>query len=579
MNRRLFLQGLLSAGALAGIGISASPPSAGATFAGPADDHVLVVIMMNGGNDGLDMVIPATNSHYQTARGALALGPSPLPVNESLWFHENLPGISARFGAGEVAVVQGISDIPPDLSHFESMARWMSGHSSGVTPTGWLGRWNDDANTGDFDIVNIGDAGIPRHLRGTETEAVGLPSAGIIVSPYATPWATPYFDQLVSLGAAGAGGGLRDHMASAMANAIGAGAVMTPVLGGAPASGLQRDMTIAANAINLDVGIRVASVSFGDFDTHQAHPDTHPGLMLELDQAIAAFYATLNPALVEKVIIMTVSEFGRSFTANDSAGLDHGTASTSLVIGPNVKGGLYGAQPSFTDLDVAGDLKPEVDFRSLYGSVITDWLGGDSSAILGGAYENLDIFEPVNVIPTNPNDACANPTIVGVLNPGETGAVIYGTRGDDVILGTSGQDEIHGRLGDDIICGGGGDDLLIGGDGDDVLFGQGGSDLLSGGRGNDVAYGNSGNDRIRGGGGNDRLYGHGGADRIAGHSGNDVIHGNDGNDWLSGALGNDVVSGGGGDDEVHGGQGDDNVSGGDGNDLVYGGPGTNVIEP
>ena len=115
-------------------------------------------------------------------------------------------------------------------------------------------------------------------------------------------------------------------------------------------------------------------------------------MMLEFDQAVSAFYAHLGPAFVDRVSIMTFSEFGRSWTRNDSAGIDHGTSSTALVIGAGVQGGLYGSQPDFDDLDRNGDLHATVDFRSYYSTVLDGWLGADSREVIGAQFEDLGIF-------------------------------------------------------------------------------------------------------------------------------------------------------------------------------------------
>lgn len=586
-SRRRFLQGALAAGAMSTIPMWMFADRAEASPLGP-DERVLVIFLLAGGNDGLNMVIPATDGRYQDARGDLAIAAEDaLPMEGGLFLHPNMSNVASLYAAGEVAVVQGVGDPADDLSHFSSMARWMNGSSAGpqgLAPTGWVGRYLDNANLGQYAGIAIGDGGIPLHMRGDVSEITALPSGGSLLGAdtnlplnAASAVFTQIRDGDTGLGFWG------ETVAAAFGDAVDAAQTVTPIYadGLDDGYGIVRTMQLAGRLINLDVGTRILTVTLGGFDQHDEQLGTHAGRLLLVDQGIAAFFSTLDPAFADRVTMMTFSEFGRSFTANDSLGTDHGTASTSLVIGAPVRGGIYGEQPSFNParLDNNGDLQHTVDFRSVYATMIDDWIGGDSVPVLGAQYETIsNLFLAPDAIPTNPGDACANPTIVGVLEPGQTGAVIYGTAGDDVIVGTSGQDEIHGRSGNDIICAGPGNDLVIGGGGDDVLFGEGGADLLSGGTGHDVAYGNSGGDRIRGGAGNDRLFGNSGADRIAGHGGDDIIHGNQDNDWLSGGLGKDTLFGGDGTDEVHGGQDDDSLFGGAGTDSLFGGPGQNVVE-
>ncbi|MCU1360417.1 MAG: hypothetical protein JWN99_1706, partial [Ilumatobacteraceae bacterium] len=111
-----------------------------------------------------------------------------------------------------------------------------------------------------------------------------------------------------------------------------------------------------------------------------------------LDSAIQAFSATVSPAYLDRITIMTMSEFGRTSFSNDSGGTDHGTASSMFVIGTRVKGGLYGAQPSLAGLQEWDRLEYNVNFRSVIGTVLDGWMGGGGSTILNGNFENLGFF-------------------------------------------------------------------------------------------------------------------------------------------------------------------------------------------
>src|SRR5205823_15048156 len=108
--------------------------------------------------------------------------------------------------------------------------------------------------------------------------------------------------------------------------------------------------------------------------------------------AIEAFYGALGSNHVNRVVLMTMSEFGRRLRRNDSNGTDHGTASTLLVIGNRVRGGLHGDPPDLAHPDRNGNLVATVDFRSVYASVLGGWLGADPTQVLGAAYPALDLF-------------------------------------------------------------------------------------------------------------------------------------------------------------------------------------------
>ena len=177
MTRRRFLQLALASGVVA-----ATPPVllAGAreVEAAPlgASDGVLIVVLMAGGNDGLNTLIPFNDGAYHDAYGPLAFGGDRvLPISGSLGLHPNLLGVKARYDAGKVALIEGVGYPNPNLSHFESMATWMSGWAGGIASTGWLGRYLSGlGNTDPFTGIVFDDA-VPLSLRGPSTSALTLP--------------------------------------------------------------------------------------------------------------------------------------------------------------------------------------------------------------------------------------------------------------------------------------------------------------------------------------------------------------------------------------------------------------------
>src|SRR5207244_5974314 len=125
--------------------------------------------------------------------------------------------------------------------------------------------------------------------------------------------------------------------------------------------------------------------------THAGQIGSHDRLMAVVNQAIAAFVADLKQqGNFERVLLMTFSEFGRRVAENANNGTDHGTAAPMFLLGGRVKPGLFGKQPSLTDLD-NGDLKFNIDFRSVYASVLDNWLGAPSQLVLGRKFSTLPI--------------------------------------------------------------------------------------------------------------------------------------------------------------------------------------------
>jgi hypothetical protein len=224
-------------------------------------------------------------------------------------------------------------------------------------------------------------------------------------------WMPPVYDAVRAMGRNSTGRGrladlIADTNSSAVSLARRLSAAYRPAL---PTTRLVPDLTLAARLINLDLGLRVVSCSHGSYDLHDGHGYSYPILLGELDDAIDAFFTTLDPAFHDRVTLMTFSEFGRTVRANGSGGTDHGTAAPMLVIGEKVKGGLYGAQPRLDQLTTNGDLRVQVDYRSVYASVIDGWLAGGSSTILGGTFPNLGLFKTQPGGPSAPPPGTPNP--------------------------------------------------------------------------------------------------------------------------------------------------------------------------
>jgi uncharacterized protein (DUF1501 family) len=156
-----------------------------------------------------------------------------------------------------------------------------------------------------------------------------------------------------------------------------------------PKTGLARDMQLVAKLLSGGAATRVFYTQVGGFDDHANEKDQHARVLKEVDGAIGAFYDDLAAlGMQDRVVTAVFSEFGRRVKENGSGGTDHGTAAPMFVVGGRVKGGLYGDYPSLSNLD-NGDLKYDVDFRSVYYTLVDNWLKGDAQGVLGKTYEKL----------------------------------------------------------------------------------------------------------------------------------------------------------------------------------------------
>jgi uncharacterized protein (DUF1501 family) len=398
LDRRRFLQGLLAAGGATAIGVPSwlADLAGGATPAGPTDG-VLVVVTLLGGNDPLNTLTPISGpdrDRYAALRPSLALPTgSLLPVGDGTQgLHPSLTGLAARFAQGTVAIVRGVGT-NGDGSHFVTQDRLMAGTATSSVATGWLGRYADGLSDwdGGFGEIAVG-AAVPLHLVGQRVEVTSVPTGGVLWG--ADPAERSSYDVVRRLAATPSGlGAMADAAAAATRDAVDRAGVVSGMFGGSfPATPLGRDLTMAARAINADLGTRCVSVGRHGWDTHAVQANAHASLLAELDGAIAAFFTALSPAFQNRVTVLVVSEFGRRAAENSGRGTDHGAAGMAMVIGDNVRGGLYGASPSLTTFDSSGSLVPTVDVRSVYASLVGPWLAGDSTATLGGTYEDLQLF-------------------------------------------------------------------------------------------------------------------------------------------------------------------------------------------
>ncbi len=417
LKRRDFLRaGLVFGAGAAGLaaGYAAVPDAfARAVYAaknqGITNDHVLVMIQLAGGNDGLRTVIPLQDPKLHDLRPKLAdisVGQA-LPITKDFGLNQNLKGIKALWDQGKVAVVEGVGYPNPTFSHFESIRIWETGDPTRRQVEGWLGRTLASA----YDSFGhpltgcaCGATDVPGALRdlqatmtvinnqkqfgftgGSEVEAAvgalykGTP--GIYGALFDTAIATAR--ETIST--------LRSSEAAYQPQAqYSDNAKLVYSSKNQLAAALQ----LAAELITTGTGVKLLHVTLGGFDTHYTELNRHDDLMGYLDTAVSAFYQDLNAhGVADKVLVATWSEFGRRPKENASGGTDHGAAAPVLLIGNPVKGGIYGQTPSLTDLDTTGNLKFGVDFRSVYQEILGGHLGADPQEILGAAFDKLGVLK------------------------------------------------------------------------------------------------------------------------------------------------------------------------------------------
>lgn len=384
------------------------------------DGPILVVVQLAGGNDGLNTLVPYGDDAYHKARPRLAKSEKDIiKLSDYCGLNSAMPWLGSQFKEGDLSIVQGVGYPNPNRSHFVSTSIWETADPGNHSNTGWLGRYFDNACPGADPTVGIS-------FNKTQPESFGaINNPGICLSsPELYRWihsggdkvmAEEFFNDLnrpdddhdaptegssIAMPAGGKTGGVKGEsnlaflervaldarVSSAKILEIAAKHKSSVQYGG---GALSRSLNLVGRMIAGGLPTRVFYVSHGGFDTHNNQAGSHERLLQELDSSLKSFMADLKEqGNADRVVVMTFSEFGRRVNENASGGTDHGQGSCLFVLGQPVKGGLVGKHPSLTDLS-QGDLKFTTDFRSIYATVLEDWLKTPSKPVLKGSFEKL----------------------------------------------------------------------------------------------------------------------------------------------------------------------------------------------
>jgi uncharacterized protein (DUF1501 family) len=396
-SRRSFFNRTLGSSGL--VALSSTVPeflARSARAAGPApDERVLVVIELNGGNDGINTVVPYRDEGYQRHRSVTRLATRDLiKIDDQVGLHPSLSDAASLLNDGKLAIVQGVGYPNPNRSHFESMRIWHTARpdAADAGSSGWIGRVLDGragASPSGPGAIFIGGGPSPVAVRGRRSAAIALGRTedfllGDGVARHRLGRETGD-DELTAF--------IRRSTLDAYATADRM-ATITRVGPGRryPATRLAGGLEQISRLIKAGIGARFYYTIQSGYDTHASQFLTHANLLAELSGAIRTFLDDLTTArLAERVAVLCFSEFGRRVADNGSSGTDHGTAGPVLLAGAGVRPGLVGPTPSLSDLE-DGDLKVGVDFRRVYAAVLEAWLHIPAEPALGRPFEPLPLF-------------------------------------------------------------------------------------------------------------------------------------------------------------------------------------------
>jgi uncharacterized protein (DUF1501 family) len=402
MQRRKFLQRAAATAVMPGILGQGSQMMASSsrwlellTNAATETNHVLVIIRMNGGNDGLNMVVPLDQyANLAKARPQVLLNENAvLKLNNTTatGLHPALTGVRDLYNEGKVKIIQSVGYPSQNFSHFRSTDIWMSASDAKQDLfTGWVGRYmmneypnypNGYPNTTMPDplAVQVGDMTLA-FMGGAGPMAVSYPDLTNLYN----------FNDIGDAPLTGRVGKELDYIrlvakqadkygdAIAASNSKGSNSgVVYPTN-----NGLATQLKAIAKLIKGGMKTRVYMVNIGGFDTHALQVDpndhsigSHANLMKQMNDAIFAFQRDLEALkIADRVLGMTFSEFGRRIKSNSSFGTDHGAALPMFVFGTSIHGGILGANPTIgSTVDVNANIPYLHDFRSVYSSILADW--------------------------------------------------------------------------------------------------------------------------------------------------------------------------------------------------------------
>jgi uncharacterized protein (DUF1501 family) len=374
-------------------------------------ERIVVSLLLTGGPDGLSLVPPYAHDAYYTHRKILGLpARDVLKLNDEVGLHPKLARFKQMFDQGSLAVVLGTGYPNFNLSHFSGRNIWEAAREGmpdipKAGQTGWLGRFVDYACKDPDPTLNVavGPGSLPLIVTGKEHPGIGFasPESFRFVGERSPKGYELYhkLNEMTSAPQKGTPGhddlqfitrtAVNANAASAKLGEI-AGTYSTQIT--YPDTQFGNSLKTIAGFINGGLKARVYYAAqgiavFGGYDTHADQLGRLDALLDELSESVAAFYNDLARCGNDKrVLTFTYSEFGRRVHENYSGGTDHGLAQPMFVMGPGVKPGVYGKQPSLTDLDDRGNLKMQVDFRGVYAAVLENWLRVPSEAVLAMNY-------------------------------------------------------------------------------------------------------------------------------------------------------------------------------------------------
>ena len=366
---------------------------------------VFVVLQLSGGNDFMSTVIPYNDPHYFEYRKTVGIPEDDaLHIDGGYAFHPSMGPIKNLWDEGKVAIFPGTGYPSPNRSHFRSMDIWHTANPEALSSDGWLGKTIRDLDPNKENVVtgvSFG-SGLPRamYLSGTPAISVSeLEGYGLLtdlagkqqrqaIKAFTRMYAPEEFEEADVVW---------DHLGQTGIDAL-TGADMLKTAPPAYTSSIEYANDALSQSLKgiaqvhlSGIGTRVFYAQLGGFDVHGAQIQTQQTLLANVSRSVGDFFDALRENDgSQEVIMMIFSEFGRRIKDNGN-GTDHGSGGGTMLIGDRVKGGFYDPYPSLAPEDqLDGDMHFSHDFRSIYSTVLEQWLDLNPNPIVNGSFDQFE---------------------------------------------------------------------------------------------------------------------------------------------------------------------------------------------
>jgi len=369
--------------------------------------QVAVVIEMSGGNDTLSTLIPYSHKAYVEGRRTTRIPENEIiKLNAEFGFHPRLKGFKELLDDGRLAILPGVGYPHPNYSHFTSMDIWHVADERGrcpEVPYGWIGRAVESGLKPSEPILDVavGASKSPPALKGPQHCGISFrqPESFRYTGDHKDPARADLYQRLQQEPVAQPTDNL-DFLTRTALAANASSEEIRRLAGGYqpkveyPNTSLGKNLRAIAGLISGGLKTRIYYTMQGGYDTHSNQRNQHDKLLGDLNDAVFAFQQDLaKQGHADRVLTFTFSEFSRNLKENGSQGTDHGHAGAMYFFGPKVKPGMRAAYPSLEDIHQVrnGALKHNMDFRSVYSTVLEKWLGIQAEPILG-AFPQVDLI-------------------------------------------------------------------------------------------------------------------------------------------------------------------------------------------